>query len=68
MFKRVHQIKDKDAKTPDLSVFKYLLEVKNLTDSKSSAKTAEDFTQLHHVDQTLKVCTAATVASVMAKI
>lgn len=59
---------DKDKPTPpNLSIFKYLQESKSLIGSQSNVKTAEEFTQLHNVDQTLKFCTTATVASLIAK-
>lgn len=65
IFKRIYK-PENDKK--DYTIFNYLREAKNLVGTQCPVTSAETFTCLHQVDQILKVCTAATVAEVMAKI
>lgn len=71
MLKRINQdLKNDSNSQKDFGIFNYLKEVNKLmmAGAKCGAKTAEDFTDIHQVDQTLKACTAATVAAATAKI
>ena len=64
VYKKIHGPNKKYEKQ-DFSVFNYLQDAKQLTQSKCPATSAEVFATLDQVDQALKVCTAATVSQVI---
>lgn len=66
MFQMIY--KDKKQTVANFGIFNYLLEAKQLSGSTCTATTALEFSQLAQIDKALKVCTAATVISVMKKI
>lgn len=66
VFKSISDPNENDQQ--DYSVLNYLREAKVLLQKKNEVNTVEAFANLEQVDQTLKVCTAATVAQVMQKL
>ena len=59
MFKKINDAEKRNEK--DYTVFNYLREAKNIASAKCPATTNDAFSKLDQVDETLKVCTTATV-------